>query len=61
MGRNVRYWHKADITLTVRNVRFWGKSGHRRYIQSFPSERLTWAHAVFERTALLSGDAGRAQ
>ena len=26
MGRNVRYWHKADITLTVRNVRFWGKA-----------------------------------
>jgi hypothetical protein len=21
---NVRYWHKADMLLIVRNVRFWG-------------------------------------
>jgi hypothetical protein len=27
---NVRYWHKADITLTVRNVRFWGESRHHQ-------------------------------
>jgi hypothetical protein len=21
---DVRYWHKADITVTLSNVRFWG-------------------------------------
>jgi len=26
---NVRYWHKADITIALTNVRYWGKSGHR--------------------------------
>ena len=27
-GRNVRYWHKADISTPPANVRFWGKSGY---------------------------------
>jgi hypothetical protein len=25
---NVRFWHKADISLLNPNVRFWGNSGH---------------------------------
>jgi hypothetical protein len=25
---HVCYWHKADIQLSLGNVRFWGKSGH---------------------------------
>jgi hypothetical protein len=25
---NVRFWHKADISITVANVCFWGKSEH---------------------------------
>src|SRR5262249_24557017 len=29
---NVRFWHKADITTTLSNVRFRGKAGH----MSFP-------------------------
>jgi hypothetical protein len=28
-GHNVRFWHKADMLLTTRNVRFRRKSGHR--------------------------------
>ena len=27
--RNVRSWHKADMKLAARNVRYWGQSGHR--------------------------------
>ena len=23
---NVRYWHKADVPITFRDVRFWGKA-----------------------------------
>jgi len=26
---NGRLWHKADMQAATRNVRFWGKSGHR--------------------------------
>ena len=25
---NVRFWHKADMPITLRNVRFRGQSGH---------------------------------
>jgi hypothetical protein len=24
----VAFWHKADIPIRLRNVRFWGQSGH---------------------------------
>ena len=23
-SRDVRFWHKADITIVLNNVRFWG-------------------------------------
>jgi hypothetical protein len=25
---NVCFWHKADITIMLNDVRFWGNSGH---------------------------------
>jgi hypothetical protein len=34
--RNVRFWHKADITTAARNVRFWGQSGHQRALIRCP-------------------------
>jgi hypothetical protein len=34
---NVRFWHKADITIVPANVRFfWGQSGHRKFGPSCP-------------------------
>jgi hypothetical protein len=30
-GVNVCYWHKADIELALRDVRFWVNSGHRMH------------------------------
>jgi hypothetical protein len=26
---NVSFWHKADIQLSLSDVRFWGNSGHQ--------------------------------
>jgi hypothetical protein len=28
-GRDVAYWHKADMREPPINIRFWGNSGHR--------------------------------
>jgi hypothetical protein len=28
MIANVRFWHKADITIVLNHVRFWGNSGY---------------------------------
>jgi hypothetical protein len=28
---DVRFWHKADITAVLSDVRFWGNSGHRDF------------------------------
>jgi hypothetical protein len=33
---NVRFWHKADITIVLNHVRFWGQSGHRADITKCP-------------------------
>ena len=41
MRRDFRYWHKAEMTIMSRNVRFEGQNGHR-------SEQLSikqWSYA----------------
>jgi hypothetical protein len=45
MKRNVRYWHKADIETALRNVRFWGNSGHR-VEGALASFVRPWPHAA---------------
>jgi len=27
IGRDIRFWHKADMLKALTNVRFWGQSG----------------------------------
>jgi len=45
----VRYWHKADITTVLSNVRFWGNSGHRKFAPSCPQSQNGHRRAFAER------------
>src|SRR5215469_13682746 len=40
---NVHFWHKADITNVLKNVRFWGESGHRVFRMPCPVRILARA------------------
>jgi hypothetical protein len=36
---HVCFWHKADITIVVNHVRFWGQSGHSADLLRHPNQQ----------------------
>ena len=39
VSAHVRYWHKADMLIATRNVRYWGNSGHYPEIKNLIRRR----------------------
>jgi hypothetical protein len=59
MNGDVRYWHRADIRVTLIDVRFWGKSGQRhQQIDHLRVQRRRYSAAIVGSSRGSNGSPG---